>query len=56
MNKTINNVFLSGYFMLELHLKQPRFTYSGCGPFTKHHEKIQKFRERCNLKHFYRNE
>ena len=27
-----------------------------CGPFTKHHERIQKFRETCNLKYLYRNE
>ena len=31
-------------FMAELHLRQPGFTYSGCGPF-KH------FRETGNLKH-----
>ena len=40
----------------ELHLKQPRFTYSACGPFTEHCERIQKFRETGNLKHLYRNE
>ena len=28
--------------MPELHLKQPGFTYSACGPFTKHREKIRK--------------
>ena len=22
-------------FMSEMHLKQPRFTYSACGPFTR---------------------
>ena len=38
--------------MSELYLKQPGFTYSACGPFTKHHERIQKFRETGN----YRNE
>ena len=31
--------------MLELHLRQPGFTYSICGPFTKHHEGIEKFKE-----------
>ena len=25
--------------------KEPRFTYSACGPFTKNEEKIQKFME-----------
>ena len=28
--------------MPELHLKQAGFTYSACGPFTKHRERIQK--------------
>ena len=42
--------------MQELHLKQPGFTYSACGPFTKHRERIQKFRETGNLKYLYRNE
>ena len=41
--------------MTELHLKQPRLTYSACGQFTKHHEIIQKFRETVNLKHLYPN-
>ena len=33
----IVNKFLSagGRFIPEIHLKQPRFTYSACGPFTK---------------------
>ena len=57
MNKIINEFLLTGgNYMPELHLKQPGFTYSACGPFTKHHEKIQKFRETGNLKHLYRNE
>ena len=33
-----------------------RVFYSACEQFTKHHEKIQKFRETSNLKHLYRNE
>ena len=57
MNKIINNFFLTGdKFMPELHLKQPGFTYHACGPFTIHHERIQKFRETRNLKHLYRPE
>ena len=43
-------------FMSELYLKQPLFTYSTCGPFTKHCERIQNFRETGNLKHLYSNE
>ena len=42
--------------MPELHLKQPEFTYSARGPFTKHRERIQKFRETDKLKHLCRNE
>ena len=30
-------------FMPEMHLRQPGFTYSACGPFTKNKEKIEKF-------------
>ena len=57
MNKIINKFLLTGdKFMPELHLKQPGFTYSTCGTFTKHRERIQKFRETGNLNHLYRNE
>ena len=57
MNKIINKYLLTGgKFMPELHLKQPGFTYSACGPFTKHRERIQKFRETGNLKHLCRNQ
>ena len=39
MNEIINNFLLAGdKFMLEMHLKQPRFTDSACGPFTKNKE------------------
>ena len=31
--------------MLEMHLRQPQFTYSACGPFTKNKKRIQKFKE-----------
>ena len=57
MNKISNNFLLTeDKFMPELHLKQPGFTYSASGPFTKHRERIIKFRETANLKHLYRNE
>ena len=56
MNKIINKFLLSGdKFMTELHLKQSGFTYSKCEPFTKHHQRIQKFWETGLLKHLYRN-
>ena len=36
MNAIINKFLLAGdKFMLELHLRQPRFTYSACGLLTK---------------------
>ena len=57
MNKIINKFLLTGdKFMPRLHLKQPGFTYSACGPFSKHRERIQKFRKAGNLEHLYRNE
>ena len=57
MNKIIKKLLLTGdKFMPELHLKQPGFTYSACGAFTKHCERIQIFRETGNLKHLCRNE
>ena len=57
MNKIINKFLLTGEkYVPKLHLKQPGFTYSACGPFTKHCERIWKFRETGNLKHSYRDE
>ena len=46
MNEIVNTFLLAGdTFMPEMHLKQPGFTYSACGTFTKTKEKIQKFKE-----------
>ena len=46
MNNTINKLLLAGdKFMPEIHLRQPQFTYSACRPFTKHEQRIQKFKE-----------
>ena len=46
MNDIINKVLLAGdKSMREMHLRQPGFTYSACGPFTKNKERIQKFKE-----------
>ena len=42
--------------MPEIHLKQPGFTYSFCGPFTKNKERIQNFKETGDRKYIYRNE
>ena len=43
-------------FMTETHLKQPGFTYSACGPFTKNKERIEKFMQTGNTNFIYRNE
>ena len=39
-----------------MHLKQPGFTYSARGPFTKNKERIQRFKETGDTKYIYRNE
>ena len=57
MDKIVNKVLLAGdKFMPEMHLKQPGFTYSACGPFTKNKERIQKFEETGDTSHIYKNE
>ena len=38
-----------------MHLRQSRFTYSACGPFTKNKEKLQKFKETGDSRHIYQN-
>ena len=42
--------------MPEIHLRQPQFTYSACGPFTKHEQRIQKFKETGDTSYIYKNE
>ena len=57
MNNIINKFLLAGdKFMPEMHLRQPQFTYSVCGPFTKHKQRIQKFKETGDTNYFYKNE
>ena len=42
MNEIVNKFLLVGEkFMPEMHLKQPGFTYSACGPFTRNKERIE---------------
>ena len=46
MNEIVNKFLLAGdTFMPEMYLKQPGFTYSACGPFTKNKERIQKYKK-----------
>ena len=40
--------------MPEMHLKQPRFTYSACGPFTKNKQRIKKFKETRDSRYIYK--
>ena len=39
--------------MREIHLRQPGFTYSACGPFTKTKERIIRFKETGDLRCIY---
>ena len=46
MDEIVNYFLLAGdKFMPEMHLRQPEFRYSACGPFTKNKEKIQKIKK-----------
>ena len=57
MNEIVNKFLLAGdKFMLEMHLKQPRFTYTACGPFTKSKERIQKSKEIRDTSYIYKKE
>ena len=42
--------------MPEMYLKQPAFTYSAYGPFTKSKERIEKFVQTGNTDFIYKNE
>ena len=42
MNEIVNKFLIADdKFTPEMHLKQPGFTYSGCGPFTKTKERFE---------------
>ena len=50
MNEIVNKSLLRGdKFMPEMHLRQPGFTYSACGPFSK-------CKETENSRYIYQNE
>ena len=42
--------------MPEMHLRQPRFVYIACGPFTRHKERIKEFKRTDHTRYIYRNE
>ena len=57
MNGMVNKFLQVGdKVMPEMHLKQPGFTYSACGPFTKNKERIEKFMQTGNTNFIYKNE
>ena len=56
MNEIMNKFLLAGdIFMPEMHFKQPGFTDSACGPYTKNKERIEKFMQRGNTNFIYKN-
>ena len=57
MNNVINKFLLAGdKFMPEMHLRQPQFVYNACRPFTRHKERIKKFKQTGDMHYIYRNE
>ena len=57
MNEIVNKFLQVGdKFMPQMHLKQPGFTYSTCGPFTKNKERTEKFIQTENTDFIYKNE
>ena len=56
MNNVINKFLLAGdKFMPEMHLRQPQFVYSASGPFTRHKERIKKFKQTGDTRYINRN-
>ena len=52
----MNKFLLAGdKYMPEMNSKQPGFTYSPCGLFTKNKERIKNFRQTENTGFVYRN-
>ena len=57
MNEIVDKFLLvRDKYMPEIHLRQPRFTYSACGPFTKNKEIIKKFKKTRDTRYIYKNE
>ena len=56
MNEIVNKFLLAGdKFMVEMHLRQPEFARSACGPFTENKARIQKFKETEYSRYIYQN-
>ena len=57
MNNIIKKFLLAGdKCMPQMHLRQPRFVYSACSPFTIHKERIKEFKRTGDRHYIYRNE
>ena len=57
MHEIINKLLLAeDKFIPEMHLRQPGFIYSACGPFTKNKKRIKKFKETGDSWYIYQNE
>ena len=57
MNAIVNKLLLAGdKFMPDMHLKQPGFKYSACGPVTKNKERIKKIEETGNSRCIFQDE
>ena len=57
MNEIVDKFLLAGdKFMPEMNLKQPGFTYSACGLFTKNKDRIEKFMQTGNTDFINKND
>ena len=57
MNQIVNKFLLAGEkIMSKMHLRQPGFTYSDCGPFTRNKQTIQKFMQTGDTSSVYQND
>ena len=57
MNKKVSTFLLAGdKFISEMHLIEPGFKYSTCGPFAKNKERIKRIKETGYSRYIYQNE
>ena len=57
MIEIVNKFLLGGdKFMPEMNLREPGFTYSTCGPFTKKKKRIPKFKGTGDWRYIYQNQ
>ena len=57
MNEMVYKFFLAGdKFRPEMQSKQPIFTFSACGVFTRSKERLQKFMQQGDTNYIYKND